>query len=447
MRVVAGHGKPLLAVLTTIAVALSCHSCADVPKGETVGQIADAYDALVRDAGRTPTAATVVVKACDLVPMALTVPPALHAALVTSSQTLEGEMYVLARLPQREPDPDVVAQAKTELKLTQRAFEQVQEGKGLPSGLVPCDLRQPEDCCPYRDQIRQLAMNLTVAVDLALYQRDHVAARDLAGSMLVVERALHHAPPTLCQLTRLPMAGLTNNAFLETAMTGDVAAADLEDMASDLGRTEGDPVTALRWILRIERAHLLQVFEQVRQPNSKEMRAVIEGSGATAKAVLRQLRKDRREAVELCNEYETALAAQARLPVLADYFTFSDLLGRLQVMPGMRSHPKSHRRLGLVGREFGFTLVMAPEYQERFLVSQARRRAAVVLLRILAFRKRHGRLPAAREVKSLKDPFRPGSSLVYANDIQRKRVGVYSQGWSTEKKAEKRMIGYWLVLE
>ena len=88
----------------------------------------------------------------------------------------------------------------------------------------------------------------------------------------------------------------------------------------------------------------------------------------------------------------------------------------------------------------------------------ARRRAAVTLLRALAFRARKGRLPRAGELKMPEDPFRPGKRMTYVHDKKNGRIGVYAIGWEEElpqwmkdklgaEKVKDPKVGQWLLLE
>jgi len=86
--------------------------------------------------------------------------------------------------------------------------------------------------------------------------------------------------------------------------------------------------------------------------------------------------------------------------------------------------------------------------QYSLLEAITRRRAAAAMIRLMAFRGRHGRLPAADELKLPEDPFRPGKRLTFVVDKEKQRVGIYGVTWSNAFGEDKggQKIGYWLPL-
>ncbi len=433
---------------------------------ETLDEYMAEYNAARKKANEKPNVVQAVERAVKLMGQESLSETALDEYLVFWKETRTGggnaHVYTSGKL--RATKSGVPKTFREEVMANGASFAEVRKARTLPAGLIPLDPKDYlSETMKFGSDARHLAISLGHAALIELADGELKAARERCFDMLTLERALADAPPILSQLSRTAVAGAAGNRALSVAVGGPWTGEELDEMAAALESLDRSPVDVLRRALRLDRAWALHEIRRFESMSDKALAEHIDGfyraqerldtvigrhdvkrKRPTVSEVRRMLPGDREVVVARFREHELALSEPGT---------------RLRDAGPSDTSCDEPKELGLVG------FVVCPKYwgsSERALTTDcAQRRAAIALLRALAFRARKGRLPRADELEMPEDPFRPGERMTYVHDKKNGRIGVYAIGWPREalkprkdpgddrttETVESPRIGRWLILE
>ena len=432
-------------VRNTVAVALValcvwgvCGGCSGPgDKPETLQEYMDEYNARMRKANSVPTVVGALERARKLMAKKDLSPKAYGELSVRNA------VWSIAKARKREDW--VLKELRESVALNRTALAEIRKARHLPAGMVQLDVgnEELEKLLSFQRDVRTLQWRVHHAALLRLAEGDAKEALDFVSDMLTLEKAFREAPSMVSQLRRVSLESLTNSLLLCTALSGGLEASQLDAVAARLKGAQVSLPWVLRRTLRFERAYTLNALDEMAAWDDKRVAKYLSDFYAHAKKMRDVLREEMPKLKKLTvKDFRERLPRERR--AIAAYF--QDVQQALDE-PGARLPDK-----GMLEPLFTDPLSMPMGcglYHRVLLEAAARRRAAVGLLRVLAFRARNGRLPRAGEITPQEDPFRPGERMVYKHDKKLNRVGVYSQGWdeAQAKKDDPHMIGYWLVVE
>ena len=282
-------------------------------------------------------------------------------------------------------------------------------------------------------------------VDLADGKREEARQRCL--DMLTIEKGMANAPSILEHLAWTLNAGFADTAALRVALSGPWNAESLEELAAEMETLDINPDVVLPRALRFERARSFAAVDKIAAMDDEELDKFLTDfhqGQLKPHNLLVGLMKQAPHEEPAAPEKVTVEEVRRRLPgdreVIVEAYRE---LGRALARPGAKIKDRYRpnmtltepEELGIVGRAYGPWVWEG--FQWAVAQSCAKRRAAVALLRALAFRARKGRLPRAGELKMAKDPFRPDKRMTYVYDKKNNRIGVYAIGWETTIVREK----------
>lgn len=354
----------------------------------------------------------------------------------------------LAQVKPGEHKPPEVFRKEVTASVSEAALAELRKARELPTGLIPLGSQGSFSAgYPFYSKTRSVARLLSYRGVLHLSDGESAAARERVTDMLTVERTLADSPSPLAQLTRCAVGSMTNANALMTALSGVWKAEKLDEMAATLEASGRRPVDVLRRALPLERAFWEAEARRLESMSDKELANVIEATHKSLETFGEFMKHEKLAKPAVAEMRRWLVKERTALP--ARFGAIKRALRR----PGTRI-PRA-----VPGSEASGTPVLRAIYQ-RFDIGvwastqtaltelYARRRAAVALIRVLAFRKRNGRLPRMGELRMPEDPFQPGKRMTYVHDRKNGQIGVYAMMWANAfgNKAKEQKTGYRLVL-
>ena len=431
----------ILAGLFLAGVFLACEGCARPQVCDSLEQLAGVYRANVAKANKGPTAARALARARTLLRREQ-LPDKAYAALGEALRSYERPPKTIRT--GRKPEQWLIKLLQNELTRNERALVTIRRARKRPAGLMPIDLLElaanSDLALDLLKDVNGLWHQLRYAALLNLWNGHPREALEYVLDMITVEKATAGVPAVgvsgwSVRVVCTAEEERTNEAALLVALAGDLGAEDLALLAEALRGTQTDTQAVLRQSLPYLRAWAVCYFDRTEAANPHGIKGSLDsllpwpGNGARPVPAeselletIEQLREDRAAYLALLAQYEKALQA----PEVA----LSDV---------------SPRPLGFVG---GCLHPRLAAMQRVLRAHRSQRRAAVALLRVLAFRARRSRLPLPDELVLPEDPFRPGERMRYRHDADRGRVGVFALDVTRKaKKGQAELIGYWVALD